>query len=555
MRSYVCDIYEFKMGESYMSKITIKKERLRWLFGGVGFHNSEATMTPLMSEKFKNEVVVKTFREISPTFSRLFAGYSNWTREAMDEFADYYDKTFRKSGTLLYVVPGRLPYITDDFDMEKYCESVASNLEYLIKERNCTKIRYYCVTNELSVGNTYAWFANHLDLFKEFHKCLYKAFKRHNLDIGLMATDCSGVENFGQIEWATKNMDEVTEMYCAHLYSMKFYPGDLKAYQYYVDSFTPVVLQAHKREKRFVLGEYGIVNPNRLSKMPMRNDVSYCEDEPEIDNIYAMALCEMAMASVNCGSFASAMWTLFDYPDPFIREDGDTPQEKAKYDVARFSGHGLDIRYNKNGLIRWCDEENDYSSRAALYTMGYMAKFFKKGSRVLKSEWDDELLRCCAVTNPDGSVSVAVMNWDETEKTVSFELEHTTDKPLRKYEYKADSVPYNKFNDLQECSGIVELSNMKGELVLNPRSVTFLTTDYKERVPSEIKNIVLKGDRLLWDKCEDEEHCYYRVYAGDEKDFIPAYENQIASTVAEYVNISEKKKYYKVRSVDKSGNV
>ena len=155
---------------SDMKKIVIKNERLKWLFGGVGFHNSEATMTALMSDKLKNEIVLKTFKEISPTYARVFAGYGDWTKEAMDSFADYYDQTFRDAETLLYIVPGRLPYITEDFDIDAYCEKVASNLEYLIKKRGCQKIRYYCVTNELSVGNQYAYFSAHLDLFKQFHE-------------------------------------------------------------------------------------------------------------------------------------------------------------------------------------------------------------------------------------------------------------------------------------------------------------------------------------------------------------------------------------------------
>lgn len=62
-----------------MSKIMIEKPRMRWLFGGIGFHNSESTMSALMNEKFMNEIALKSFREISPTFSRVFAGYADWT--------------------------------------------------------------------------------------------------------------------------------------------------------------------------------------------------------------------------------------------------------------------------------------------------------------------------------------------------------------------------------------------------------------------------------------------------------------------------------------------
>ena len=32
-----------------VSEVALAKPRMRWLWGGFGFHNSEATMTPMMS--------------------------------------------------------------------------------------------------------------------------------------------------------------------------------------------------------------------------------------------------------------------------------------------------------------------------------------------------------------------------------------------------------------------------------------------------------------------------------------------------------------------------
>ena len=58
------------------SQIVFTKPAMRWLWGGFGFHNSEATMTPMMSEEFRDQRVLKTFREISPTFARVFAGWN-----------------------------------------------------------------------------------------------------------------------------------------------------------------------------------------------------------------------------------------------------------------------------------------------------------------------------------------------------------------------------------------------------------------------------------------------------------------------------------------------
>lgn len=538
-----------------MSKISISKPRMRWLFGGIGFHNSEATMTALMSDKLLNEKAVKVFNEISPTFSRVFGGYADWTREAMDAFADYYDRTFRKAGTLLYLVPGRMPMIMDDFDLEDYCERVAANLDYLINEKGCVKIRYYCVTNELSCGNTYAYFSKHLDVFKKLHEGLYKAFHRHGLDVGLLATDCSGVRNFDQIRWAADNMDEISEAYCAHLYNYDYDVEDAEAYDYYLNSFAAPINEARRKEKRFIMGEFGISYGDKWENgLPMGNDCSYAVGFPEKDGIYAVAIAEMALAIINSGCLHGAFWTMLDYPDPFLREMGETTEEKAVYDCARFSGHGISYRYNKNGLVKWCDDECDYSSRAALYTMGYIAKLFRKGSRVLKTECADALIRCAAVTNSDGSVAIAAINRKNEADNIEISLEHKCDKPLRKYVFEADNIPYNDFCDLQGHTELVCADESIIKTELPPRSVVFLTTDYKDRIPSEISGIKISEGKLCWSPCKDEEHCYYRVFASDDPKFIPSIENQIASTSAEYTEITDPKLFYKVLSVDKWGN-
>lgn len=531
-----------------MSKISIKKPYQRWLFGGVGFHNSEATMVPIMSKKFYNERVLKCFREISPTFSRVFAGYADWTREAMDRFADYYDETFRKSGTLIYMVPGRMPMPTSDFDLEEYCEKTAKNLKYLIEERGCTKIRYFCITNENSVGNTYAYLGSRPDVFAKYHDALYRAFRRNGVDVGLLATDCSEVVNYPQIKWAVENIDEITDDYCTHLYLKKYQPGELETYEYCKQLFSELTMLARTVQKRYILGEFGIYDRNRIgladTPVPMCKDTSYAVVYPENDGIYAVAVVEMALSVLNSGTFACAFWTLFDYPDPFIRENGDTPEEKGRYEVARFSGHGLQIRYNKNGLIKWCDDEMDYGSRAALYTMGYMAKLFKKGSRVLECSWEDEYLRAGAITNGDGSASVCVINWENEKKTVDIELDHKLDRPFRRYDFSANDVKYNEFCDLQSHTEEIECGG-SFSIELLPRSVTFLTTDYENRTPSAIQNVRIENGELVWDGSSDAEHCYYRVYCNG---------IQIASTVAESVEIKDTDAIYNVISVDKYGN-
>ena len=525
------------------SRVTFIKPKMRWLWGGFGFHNSEATMTPIMSDEFRDQRVLKTFREISPTYSRLFAGYADWTKEAMDRFADYYDATFRLAGTTLYLVPGRMPTITEDFDPDVYAEAVAVRLEYLVKERKCTKIRYYTAANELSVGSNYCWFRNHWELYVKVMKALHRAFRRHGLDIGLMASDASGEGNFETIDWAIRDLNDQTEVYCWHKYAA--YRPEL--YDELYTGLTNYVRRCLAKEKRLSLGEWGAsAKKDWVGKMVNDGGTGF-NYEGDAANLGAMARAEIGLCAMNAGCVNAASWTFCDYPDPLLREDGDTAEEKARYDVVRFSGHGVDVRYNKWGLFRWDDEAHDYSSYPDLYTMGYLVKLFRKGARVLPWTSDDDTLRAGGVTNPDGAASFAVINWGES-KQITLEIPHPLRKPLRIYEYDSAHPPYNAFNDLQPAKGTVVAKGGKVSVSVPARSMTFLTTDYENHVPAAVTKIRIVNGRLSWAANEEPEHRYYRVYKDGK---------QIASTVATSLGVSdatsEDAPRFSVRSVDKWG--
>lgn len=548
----VCSTAAFADGKPKTSVIEFTKPAQRWLWGGFGFHNSEATMTPMMTEEFLNQRVLKTFREISPTYSRVFAGYWDWTRDAMDRFADFYDATFRDAGTTLYLVPGRMPVITADFDAKKYCDAVAERLEYLVKQRKCTKIRFYCLSNELSAGPAHGWFRKNMDLFDSINREMHMAFMRRGLDIGLQNPDATGYRDTNLVDWAIENMNNETDTYCWHIYARHMKPGDPALYGKLYPTLTNLVAKAMRKEKRLSLGEFGFTGYNAgWGKGCMRDDAHEAFRSPgsEFSNRAAISRAEMGLAALNAGAVSAVSWTMVDYPDPFLRENGDSVEEKARYDVARFSGWGLEIRYNKNGLFRWCDEERDYSAYPDLYTMGYLAKLFRKGARVLPWTTADDTLRAGGVTNPNGSASFAVVNWGKA-KNIVLSVPHPLTKPLRVYEYDSARPPHNEFNDLQPAKCTVAAVDGKVTLSVPAASLTFLTTDYTERTPSAVGNLRIAGERLAWDACKDPEHVYYRVFKDGK---------QIASTVATSLELQDVKSggadRYEVKSVDKWNNV
>ena len=75
-----------------MTSIKITKHPYAHTFGGAGFHNNDATMSHIMEDEHFHQYICKCYRETSPGFMRTFAGFDDWTKEAMDEFAAYYEQ-------------------------------------------------------------------------------------------------------------------------------------------------------------------------------------------------------------------------------------------------------------------------------------------------------------------------------------------------------------------------------------------------------------------------------------------------------------------------------
>ncbi len=529
-------------------KVNFKKSYYRWLFGGMGFHNSEVSMTPMMSDEFLNERVLKTYRELSPTFSRLFAGFGDWTDEAMEHFCEYYHKTFATNDCSIYMVPWRLRhrYFESDELMQEWAEKVAQKLHYVIKEKDCRLIRYYCLTNELATDITWGMYGTDLEKFKRHSRMLFDAFRKYDLDnVGLLSTDTSGIRNFHQIGWALQNMDDISDAYCTHHYLNDGCKNDTELYHYFYGLMRNMVQLCKEKQKRYILGEFGMHNTWGQSDI-MMPDVQDGFLEPEKEAKTAFSCCIKALAAMNAGAYATAYWTMIDYPDPFISDDGHSPESKARHEVSRFTGWNASIRYNKNGLMHWTND-GDYQANAFMYSMGLMARYFRKNSYVLAFESSDENVVCGGTVNLDGSYNYCIMNCSSEPNEIDFSTEYASDKPFRVFTYDSNNVPYNDFGDLQAFETVKADNDGVIHFELQPGTMVILTTNYKDRVPTEIKRIDVTENKISWTACNDSEHCYYRVF----EDGV-----QIGSTVAEYLERSTKQGCkYTVKSVDKYGNI
>lgn len=539
-----------------MQTLKVTKARYPQIFGGMGFHNSEALIYPLTEKEHFDQLLCKCYREIAPGFMRTFGGYADWSKESMDAFCAYYERMQKVTDTPIYFAAARGQLHFSEEEMQAYCEKVADNLYYLKKEKGVNHLRYYCYSNEMSQCD-WGVLMKDLPLFKRYHEMLYRAFQNRGLDIGLLATDASCYRNWDTMDWAIQNMSRITEDYCLHIYENTHALDDLSFYDFFYEKCNEKVLKAIKNDgKRLILGEIGVQDGTRTlyHENGAVRDLCIYFEKPETCAYSGLMLTEMAFAAINAGVFAIAYWTFADLPDPYSCAYSEKPGyaktwgECEKY----IAGGTTDVRYNKWGCFRW-EDDGDHSPREHWWALGPMIKLFKRNSKVLTIAAEDKNLRCCGILNRDGSVSIGVVNRnvEATEITLDSSL---FKKNIRVYEYDPYNVPYNPFGDLQPTSATLDAE--KPVYTLKGSSITFFTTDYEEKKKHvSAQGVCVADGKLTWEQVHDPNHCYYRVYAGDTKGFKPDPKNQIASTVACDLPVQSEKQFYKVLSVDQWGNV
>ena len=519
-----------------MTDIQVTRPDYPILFGGFGFHNSEALFYRLIEKEHFDQKICKCYREISPGFCRTFAGYPDWTKESMDTFADYYERMQKWTDTPIYFAAAKGQLHFNDEERRKYAENVAERLDYLVNTRNVKQLRYYCFSNEMSIMD-WGGLLSDLPLFHKYHEYLYEAFQNRGLNIGLLAADASGLSHWNTLDYVASHMKRITEDFCLHLYMGDYDWENTDKYQWFHDICREAVMKAIKCDgKRFILGEFGVTKGGNLSQLPgVIRDVCMLNDGPDAP-FGALYAAEMIMAAINAGTFAIALWTFSDYPDPYVCHYAEHDEYAKKWgECEHFISHTQDVKYNKWGMLRW-EDDGDYSARDKYYCLGLISRYCRRNAKVLDFETGDPLIRTLGLLNKDGSMSILLLSRHKEDTEVRLTLAGkriAQKKPFRIYEFDAHSVPANEFADLQDAIGTAEAQDGALTVTLKGESLTVLSTDYEERPDIFAANVVREGNVLRWDAVRDPLHCYYRVYRGETADFVPSRENQIASTVAE----------------------
>jgi hypothetical protein len=521
-------------------------------FGGVGFdvfdHVHDA------SRQVRDEVLDKRWRELNPSFARIYQD-CNWTPKMLDTVAVRLSR-MQETGTEIYVTTWNPKYTKTADELAAYTRKIVDSLEYL-RTKGLTNIKDYCMTNELCLisedqfrqgTGTYAALKNDLPRFKAYHQALFDELKARKLDIRLLATDAQTISLWTTIDWATRNMDEITGIYGGHHYIGEYAPDDERFYPWFLSKMQWGAGLAKSRNKDFILGEFGCkqVAPGTKVGSKALDSCAYFGTPQE--PLMAIQLAEAAIAAINGGIYAMAYWTFADFPDSFS-ETGGVP-----------SGNTY---ANKWGVFKWSGSDN--ATRDHYYAYGLLTKFFRGPATVYKVDANDPRLRVAAIQHHgDKTWSIAIVNRNRHAVPVSIAVEGAAapTAALRKYVYDPNRVPSNPFGDLQDPSGKVAMKDGRLTDTVGPLALTVYTTAGDDDPPAPVQGLKesrADGKRdLSWQANSEKDLCYYRVFRSEQADFVPDVKTQIGSTIATQFTDAKaapgKEYHYKILAVDTSGN-
>jgi hypothetical protein len=515
-------------------------------FGGVGFdvfdHVHDA------SRQLLDEVIVKRWRELNPSFARVYHD-CNWDRQMLDKVAARLGR-LQETGTEIYVTTWNPQDCRTAADLAAYARKVVDSLEYLVRTRGLTNIKDYCMTNELCLGaGTYAALTNDMPRFKTYHQAIFDELKARKLDIRLLATDASPISAWDTIDWATKNMDEITGVYGGHEYTAEYSLDDERFYPWFLSKMQWGAGMARSRNKDFILGEFGCKQvPPGTTVAGKAMDSCVYFDTPQ-EPLVGIQLAEAAIAAINGGIYALGYWTFADFPDSFAATGG----------VPTGNSYA-----NKWGVFKWSGGDN--STRDHYYAYGLLTKFFRGPATVCQVTVNDPRLRVAASQHQvAGTWSLAVVNRNSRAAPLSVTMDGTAlSASFRKYVYDPANIPSNPFGDLQAPAGTVAMKDGRLADTVGPMTLTVYTTAYQDNAPAPVQGLKVEptadgNRRLTWQASDAPDFCYYRVYRSDQPDFVPDMKTQIGSTIATSFTDSkgeaDKEYHYRILAVDTFGNV
>ena len=372
------------------ANVVVKPDLVRQHFAGPGFQCE--FFRDSCTKEFYDQVLAKRWRELNPGFARVMLHRQRaLDANPLERLKEQLLFLKQATATEVYMTQG-LREVPEGPERQAWAKSIVDELESLVKA-GATNVKYYCMTNELSLKG-WGDLRKNMPLFKAYHQALYDELHKRGTPIKLLSTDASPVTYWDTIEWASKNMDDITGVYGGHHYFNQYLPQSPDFYPWFEEKCAWAADLAKAKGKDFILGEFGPAQ-GAQARWGRGAATSRFYDSPQ-EPMAGLQLAEGAMAAINGGIYGLAYWTFCD--------EADDP----KSPISR-----------RWGLFRWMTD--GATTRTPYYAYGLLTKFFHGPAAVHQVESGDPLVRAAAVRHEStGTWSIAMINRNH-ESTAVFD--------------------------------------------------------------------------------------------------------------------------------------
>ncbi len=312
-------------------------------------------------------------------------------------------------------------------DAEGSAEAVLTLLEYLVRERGYSCIRFWTLTNEPE--GTYGWMQKlPFENYVQIHRLVKEGLSKRGLPIKIIVSD--EVESQEWFERSVKFLYGAADVFSSHAY---FYPRQIQTVADFFRKRINIIKKASlaKRDIPFFLCEFGF----RGSDFGVRTN-SFMQDYE-----YGLYVANLCVEVLNSGVDAASLWCL--------------NQIRLIDEIKSEGGKMMRI-----GL--WAYKDEDWHLFPIFYLYRLFTKYIKSGSEVLEVKISSNHKLKAACVKHGGHYSLFIVNMEDESK--SFVVRGLPeDADLKKYIY-ADSKSFCQQTMLEADALIKARGYLRGEI-------------------------------------------------------------------------------------------
>ncbi|MBL7196705.1 MAG: hypothetical protein ISS47_01250 [Candidatus Omnitrophica bacterium] len=382
---------------------------------------------------------LKRIKEMNFPITRIFVPWEIWNPSV-----DYKTFTWKSDGMeslcktldLCQEMNTKVILVTIDWlgdspwkNVIKSARAVLSLLEYLIKAKGYSCIKFWTLTNEPEL--TYGWLKKlSFEKYVQIHRLVKRGFKERGLPVKIIVSD--EVESKEWFEKSVQSLYNVADIFSSHAY---FFPQQVHLIPVFFKERLGIIKEASLTKKHtthipaFFLCEFGFRGSDfgALTNSFMR------------EYKYGLLTSELAIEVLNQGVDCASFWCL--------------------HEIYLLDGRKMQI-----GL--WGYKDEDWYPRPVFYAYALFTKYIKSEAKIIKTESSCPSAVKAACASWQDNFSLFVLNITSLPQNIQI----FGFKPLgivKRYIYSEDMIPTYKQAIVESDKTIEIIGHFKDEIPPN----------------------------------------------------------------------------------------